>query len=57
MNYNYIAQDFNMIAYLDPVNELLRDFNYVAKQISQGEKKKHELMLWLSWLSHLRKTY
>lgn len=39
MNYNYIAQDFNMIAYLDPVNELLRDFNYVAKQISQGEKK------------------
>lgn len=28
---NYTAQDFNMIAHLDQVNKLLRDFNYKVK--------------------------
>lgn len=35
VNCNYAAQDFNMIAYLDRGNELLRDFNYKVKQIPQ----------------------
>ena len=55
MTYNYATWDFNMISYLNWVNELLKDFNYKVKQSSQKKKTRVDALAQLAFL--IRKTY
>ena len=49
VNCNYTARDFNMIAYLDRVNELLRDFNCEVKQIPREQNTRADALAQLAF--------
>ena len=51
MNCNYTIRDFNAIAYLDRVNELLRDFNYEVKQIPREQNTRADILAQLVFSS------